>query len=50
MDANYDGASLGDRSKRFSMLVKDGAVVNFRIVEEAEKDAEMLLNEVREAE
>ena len=48
VDANYDAASLGDRSKRFSMVVVDGKVMNFRIVEDALKDAETLLGELKE--
>lgn len=48
LEANYDATSLGDRSIRFSMLVCDGNVVNFRKVEDAATDAETLLEELKE--
>ncbi|GKY92241.1 hypothetical protein MPSEU_000195300 [Mayamaea pseudoterrestris] len=48
VNANYDVVSLGDRSKRFSMIVKNGHVVTFRIVEDAAADAETLLEELKE--
>lgn len=48
VDANYDAVSLGDRSKRFSMVVKDGRVVTFRWVEDAAADASTLLDELKE--
>jgi len=48
VDAKYDEVSLGQRSKRFSMVVVDGKVMNFRIVDDASKDAETLLGELRE--
>jgi peroxiredoxin len=47
LDAEYAGASLGVRSKRFSMLVKDGIVTSFHIVDEAEDDADVLLKEAQ---
>jgi peroxiredoxin len=47
LDVDYSGASLGVRSKRFSMLVKDGVVKTFHNVENAAEDAEMLLCDVR---
>jgi peroxiredoxin len=43
VDTNYDAASLGDRSIRFSMLVEDGIVKAFNEVEDASLDAEALL-------
>lgn len=46
LDRDYTGASLGVRSARFSMIVEDGVVKSFNIVEEAEKDAETLLEQV----
>jgi glutaredoxin/glutathione-dependent peroxiredoxin len=48
VDNNYDAVSLGDRSKRFSMIVKNGHVMTFRIVDDAAKDAETLLAELKE--
>jgi len=48
VDARYDDSSLGQRSKRFSMLVVDGQVTNFRLVNDAPADAETLLNELKE--
>jgi len=44
---DYSAASLGVRSKRFSMLVEDGVVKAFQIVEEAEKDAGVLLAQAK---
>ena len=48
LELDCTAVSLGHRSKRFSMLVKDGMVNNFRIVEDATKDAPALLEEARE--
>jgi peroxiredoxin len=36
VDAEYAEVSLGKRSKRFSMVVEDGTVTSFQIVENAE--------------
>lgn len=47
LDADYAETSLGARSKRFSMLVKDGIVKSFHIVEAAEDDADVLLKEAQ---
>jgi peroxiredoxin len=47
LSAEYAGPSLGVRSKRFSMLVKDGIVKTFHIVDEAENDADVLLGEAQ---
>ena len=46
LDRDYTVASLGHRSARFSMIVEDGVVKSFNMVEEAEKDAETLLEQV----
>lgn len=46
LDRDYTGASLGHRSARFSMIVDDGIVKSFNMVEEADKDAETLLDQV----
>ena len=43
--ADYSATNLGERSKRFSMVVNDGAVSSFQLVDEAEKDAEVLLGQ-----
>jgi peroxiredoxin len=43
LDAVYDGPSLGLRSTRFSMIVKNGVVSVFNNVEDASKDADTLL-------
>lgn len=49
IDANYDVVSLGLRCQRFSMIVKDGVVKNFRLVTcDADQDASMLLKELEE--
>ena len=48
VDKRYDEASLGLRSERFSMIVRDGHVCAFRIVEDAAKDAEQLLEELKD--
>lgn len=46
LDRDYKAASLGVRSARFSMIVEDGKVKSFNIVEDAEKDADTLLEQV----
>jgi len=48
VDNRYDECSLGLRTKRFSMIVHNGEVTNFRIVDDAAKDAEQLLEELKE--
>lgn len=48
VDCRYDECSLGLRSQRFSMIVQNGEVVSFRIVEDAANDAEQLLEELKE--
>ncbi len=45
LDRDYTAVSLGHRSARFSMIVDDGVVKSFNIVEEAETDAETLLGQ-----
>uniref|UniRef100_A0A6V2QTX9 Thioredoxin domain-containing protein n=1 Tax=Ditylum brightwellii TaxID=49249 RepID=A0A6V2QTX9_9STRA len=45
LERDYTGASLGHRSARFSMVVEDGIVKAFNLVEDAEKDAEVLLQQ-----
>ena len=47
VDAMYPEVSLGQRSVRFSMLVKDGVVKSFHLVKDANKDAETLLEDAR---
>jgi peroxiredoxin len=47
LDQVYDESSLGLRSKRFSMLVENGVVKSFHLVENASKDAEVLLKEAK---
>jgi peroxiredoxin len=46
LDRNYNDSSLGHRSARFSMVVEDGIVKSFNLVEEADKDAQTLLEQV----
>lgn len=46
LDRDYSVVSLGHRSARFSMIVEDGVVKAFNMVEEAETDAETLLEQV----
>ncbi|KAI2493534.1 peroxiredoxin [Fragilaria crotonensis] len=48
LDHDYSGVSLSVRSKRFSMVVKDGIVKSFHLVGEAEKDADVLLEDVKQ--
>lgn len=48
LDTDYSAASLGHRSKRFSMYVDDGSVKLFHMVEDAKKDAETLLEGIKE--
>ncbi|KAL3925671.1 MAG: hypothetical protein SGILL_000250 [Bacillariaceae sp.] len=43
VDAVYEPVSLGSRSIRFSMLVDNGEVKAYNVVEDATKDAEVLL-------
>ena len=43
---DYSDTSLMTRSERFSMLVKDGKVSSFQLVQDAGKDAELLLSQV----
>ena len=45
LDTDYTEASLGHRSARFSMIVDDGIVKSFNMVEDADKDAENLLEQ-----
>lgn len=47
LDRDYSGASLGVRSARFSMIVKNGVVQTFHMVEDASKDAETLLEDAK---
>jgi len=46
LQKDYSAASLGVRSDRFSMVVKNGVVTSFQIVKEADKDADVLLSQV----
>lgn len=49
VDARYDSCSLGQRSKRFSMIVADGRLQAFREVTSREgEDAAMVLAELKE--
>ena len=48
LDNDYSKVSLSLRSKRFSMLVKDGIVKTFHLVDKAEKDADILLEEAKQ--
>ena len=45
VEKEYNASSLGRRSERFSMLVDDGKVVSFQLVDDAAKDAEVLLSQ-----
>mmetsp|Transcript_7914 Transcript_7914/g.19771 ORF Transcript_7914/g.19771 Transcript_7914/m.19771 type:complete len:215 (-) Transcript_7914:309-953(-) len=47
VDAVYEPVSLGERSIRFSMLVDDGIVKAFNVVDDATKDAEVVLEEAK---
>lgn len=46
LDTDYTMVSLGHRSVRFSMVVVDGIVKSFNLVEDADTDAETLLKQV----
>lgn len=46
LDRDYRASSLGHRSARFSMVVEDGIVKRFNVVDDADKDAETLLTQV----
>jgi peroxiredoxin len=48
VDTQYTECSLGLRSKRFSMIVTDGVVSTFRLVEDAAGDAEVMLADLKE--
>jgi glutaredoxin/glutathione-dependent peroxiredoxin len=48
IDTNYDAVSLGTRSKRFSMIVQNGIVQTFRLVDDAATDAKEVLEELQE--
>jgi peroxiredoxin len=48
VDAVYEAVSLGSRSIRFSMLVDDGIIKAFNVVEDALKDAEVVLQKAKE--
>mmetsp|Transcript_20410 Transcript_20410/g.31510 ORF Transcript_20410/g.31510 Transcript_20410/m.31510 type:complete len:203 (-) Transcript_20410:63-671(-) len=48
LDRDYSASSLGIKSARFSMLVKDGIVKTFHEVEDALQDAETLLDDVKQ--
>lgn len=48
IDRRYDDYSLGLRSERFRMIVVDGVVTNFALVENAASDAQEMLRELRE--
>lgn len=47
VDTRYDAVSLGLRSIRFSMLVDNGDIKAYNVVEDAAKDAEVLLEAVK---
>jgi glutaredoxin/glutathione-dependent peroxiredoxin len=47
LDTRYDAVSLGLRSIRFSMLVDNGIVKAYHVVEDAKKDAEVLLADTK---
>jgi peroxiredoxin len=47
LETRYDAVSLGLRSIRFSMLVDNGIVKAFHVVEDATKDAEVLLADTK---
>jgi peroxiredoxin len=48
VDTEYDAVSLGLRSKRFSMIVTDGSVSTFRLVEDSKGDADAMLADMKE--
>lgn len=48
LDCDYAAVSLGHRAQRFSMYVQDGEVKLFHIVEDASKDAETLLEGIKD--
>ena len=48
LDTDYAAVSLGHRSKRFSMYVQEGSVKLFHIVDDATKDAETLLEGIKD--
>eukprot|EP01045_Picozoa_sp_COSAG04_P008738 COSAG04_NODE_491_length_13463_cov_5.877432_9_plen_71_part_00 len=45
LEKELRSVSLGVRSTRFSMLVEDGEVVAFNLVEDAAADAQVLLGQ-----
>ena len=45
LEQDYTVASLGHRSARFSMIVDNGIVTAFNLVEDADGDAELLLEQ-----
>jgi peroxiredoxin len=45
LDKDYSGASLGTRAERFSMIVEDGVVKTFQIVEDAKNDAQTVFDQ-----
>lgn len=45
LDVDYAATSLGVRSERFSMMVEDGVVKSFQLVEDAKGDAGVLLEQ-----
>ncbi|KAG7364078.1 alkyl hydroperoxide reductase [Nitzschia inconspicua] len=47
VDKTYDAVSLGLRSIRFSMLVDNGEVKSYNVVDDAAKDADVLLEAVK---
>ena len=46
LTVDYSETSLLERSMRFSMIVDNGTVTSFQIVDDAEGDAELLLSQV----
>jgi peroxiredoxin len=48
LELDCKGVSLGMRARRFSMIVEDGTVKVFHEVEDADKDAEILLADLKE--
>jgi peroxiredoxin len=48
IDTILEECSLGLRNKRFSMIVTDGSVSTFRLVEDAVGDAEVMLADLKE--